>query len=556
MIQLPKLPPIYTTRHLDCISCGERLAVAEAFGEGQEDYRLKPNAQPDVWFRYMPERQRRMTTAVNRAVPNWDTMPPYAQQHEKDNHILCPRCGADNRNWALMQGEKNGRIRPNAQDHPTLSLIIALVGPTVMGMVAGLFIGTQSPDMTVNEIIIPVGIYTLVSMLLLLLFVSQPNKIFSSTSTMAVGGLGAVYVSMAVFFLLFNRNPADLWARAVPMAVGVFLAGLLPAVSIPPTWRALLQIQRLRQYLPHLAPPTWKMPHIQLGVAIASFLVVLVPVMFYFFLPIGLNIVLDRVNTRAETAVRQEIRRLNQQTDGWLQGDLSDEHKTALTTFREDIKRDLAAMEDGVRWEEVNRAISHITNTAAHSPEEVAAVLNAAKTSLQSYQDALSPIPDQFPRAVFLIWFVVVGGMVLFSTVTAVGEANRTTAQATAQLPPPVYASVANLTRVVTAELRHALDIPSDMSHIQWMQTDRNEQGGVTMQGLHRDTPQYDSNGRLLDTLIPAQHYTIVTDKWGRIQKASIRDRYVPVTVGAPGFVINELSQYQPVSQTTEALAD
>ncbi|RMD49104.1 MAG: hypothetical protein D6835_05665, partial [Candidatus Thermofonsia bacterium] len=145
---------------------------------------------------------------------------------------------------------------------------------------------------------------------------------------------------------------------------------------------------------------------------------------------------------------------------------------------------------------------------------------------------------------------------VLFSTVTAVGEVTRTAAQVAAQLPPPVYASVASLTRVVTAELRHALDIPGDMSHIQWMQTNRNEQGGVTMQGLHRDTPQYDSNGRLLDTLIPAQHYTIVTDIWGRIQKASIRDRYVPVTVGAPGFVINELQQYQPASQTAEALAD
>lgn len=556
MIQLPQLPPIYTTRHLDCISCGERLAVAEAFGKEQEDYRLKPNAQPDVGFRYMPERERRMTTAVNRAEPTWDTMPPYAQQHDKDNHILCPRCGADNRNWALMQGEQNGRIRPNAQDHPTLSLIIALVGPMVMGMVAGLFIGTQNPDMSVNEIIIPVGFYTLVSMLLLLLFVSQPQKIFSSTSTMATGGLGAVYVSMGVFFLLFNRDSAALWTRAVPMAVGVFLAGFLPAVSIPPTWRALLQIQRLRQYLPHLAPPAWKMPHVQLGIVIALLLVVVVPVMFYFFLPIGLNIVLDRVNTRAETAVRLEIQRLNQQADSWLQGDLGDEHKTALTTFQEDIKRDLAAMEDGVRWDEVSRAISHMTNTAAHSPEEIAVVLNATKTSLQSYQDALSPIPDQFPRAVFLIWVVIVGGMVLFSTVTAVGAATRTATQAAAQLPPPVYASVASLTRVVTAELRHALDIPGDMSHIQWMQTNRNEQGGVTMQGLHRDTPQYDSNGRLLDTLIPAQHYTIVTDKWGRIQKASIRDRYVPVTIGAPGFVINDLPQYQPASHTTEALVD
>ncbi|GAB4269380.1 MAG: hypothetical protein Kow0080_12930 [Candidatus Promineifilaceae bacterium] len=556
MIQLPKLPPIYTTRHLDCISCGERLAVAEAFGKEQDDYRLKPNAQPDVLFRYMPERQRRMTTAVNRAVPNLDTMPPYSTQHERDNHILCPRCGADNRNWAQMQDVQNGRIRPNIQEHPALSIIVALAAPVLLGTAVILFIGDQHRNLSAVEIGVPTVSFIFICIILLLVFVSQPSKIFSSTSTMTAGGIGAVYVSMAVFFILFNRDPSDLWARAVPMATGVFLAGFLPAISILPTWRALLQIQRLRQYLPHLALPTWKMPHIQRSVAVASLLVVVLPVVFYFFLPIGLNVVLDRVNARAETAVRLEMQRLNQQAAGWLAGDLSDEHKAALTTFQEDIKRDLDIMKDGVRWEDVNRAINHITKAAANSPEEVAVVLNIVKISLQSYQDALTPIPDQFPRAVFLIWVVVIGGMVLFSTVTAVAEVNRTVAQAAAQLPPPIYASVASLTRVVTAELRHALDIPGDMSHIQWMQTNRNEFGGVTMQGLHRDMPQYDSNGRLLDTLIPAQHYTIITDKWGRIQKASIRDRYVPVTVGAPGFIINELSQHQPASQTVAVLTD
>ena len=96
-------------------------------------------------------------------------------------------------------------------------------------------------------------------------------------------------------------------------------------------------------------------------------------------------------------------------------------------------------------------------------------------------------------------------------------------ARANRQLPHPIYANAANMVRVTLWEVRRALEIKVYFDRIQWMMTQRNEAGGIDLEGLFRDPPEFLPNGRL-DNMVRVQKYLISTDRWCRITSARIVD--------------------------------
>lgn len=117
------------------------------------------------------------------------------------------------------------------------------------------------------------------------------------------------------------------------------------------------------------------------------------------------------------------------------------------------------------------------------------------------------------------------------------------------QLPPPIFHSVANMTRVVGWEAKQALEIDGTMQHIQWVNVERNAEGGLNLTGLHRDPPNFDAQGRAIGETVRAQKHVVETDMWGRIIRATIHDTRVQRPAGGPEFVaIMPLPHDAPVS--------
>ncbi len=112
MIELPGLPRTYTSRQIECISCHNYFAVAEEFisanqmepGEGGENgrqgFRLRSKQLITTRLRYAEIRSNRPIATPGGAAANEN--PPHPPLHPLDNDICCPRCGADNRNWAQI----------------------------------------------------------------------------------------------------------------------------------------------------------------------------------------------------------------------------------------------------------------------------------------------------------------------------------------------------------------------------------------------------------------------------------------------------------------------
>jgi hypothetical protein len=105
-------------------------------------------------------------------------------------------------------------------------------------------------------------------------------------------------------------------------------------------------------------------------------------------------------------------------------------------------------------------------------------------------------------------------------------------------LPPPVFYSVANMTRLVSWEARQALEVGNQHFDIQWMSVNRNDKGGLDLVGLFRDPPHFDIFGQATGELVRAQKHTVHTDKWCRVMEAKIEDVLVPVPAGAPAGVM------------------
>lgn len=101
-------------------------------------------------------------------------------------------------------------------------------------------------------------------------------------------------------------------------------------------------------------------------------------------------------------------------------------------------------------------------------------------------------------------------------------------------LPRPIFYSTANLTRLAVWEANRGLEIGEPLNRIQWKLVERNAIGGVELKGLYWDMPTLTGD---LHQKVRAQEYSIQTDRWCRINKATVVDKIINVPANSWGFV-------------------
>ncbi len=109
MINLPDPPTVKTVRQVICAACNEPFTVSEQLMPKVATWSETQNEYPQIHMRYDDHRQRRHTNPQSRSEPFIFNQQPGQEDEQKKSrpiYINCPRCGADNRNWILMQNRR------------------------------------------------------------------------------------------------------------------------------------------------------------------------------------------------------------------------------------------------------------------------------------------------------------------------------------------------------------------------------------------------------------------------------------------------------------------
>lgn len=195
-----------------------------------------------------------------------------------------------------------------------------------------------------------------------------------------------------------------------------------------------------------------------------------------------------------------------------------------------------------------NRATTTLEGIRALLQQQPADVGNATRQQIANeisilekiIQPTATDIADKGAGNDFLkTWFKFVGTSSGLAFVFSLWAVSAHVGKINQFLPRPLFYSIANMHRVVTREASRALGLSdSNINYIQWMGIDRNDLGGITLTGLHRDLPDFDDNGHAIGNTVRAQHYEVNSDAWAHIVSIEITDLRVPRQVGSPNYAI------------------
>jgi hypothetical protein len=577
MISLPLPPRSYTTRQIRCISCDEPFVVAENFFEQNQRMNKDGHHQqeaphpvqahsPQGWrsppddvlltnLRQVPARQRRPITTQTQAQPN--TTPKYSIRGDSDfiTFVNCPRCGADNRNWVqlLSRPTQPSRFSQlfNTQSNDRFFHAALPFGFLFMGILIAYFGISLNRDLSLPQtlpLFLGVFVYALTAVFIL----SFENQLFNNIARAGMVSsvvLFSLTLALIAYTMTYVESPANLLSRSIPIAFATFLVSVLTAVNITAEWPLILRQWRVSRWLPNRAPRFFTLPPVLLSFGYLLIFAILGPLFLFIVTPALINF----INTAGEgidqpTAPISAAESLEKELDNWLSNQSKVDEETeanvtgVLTSLREFLDSDT---DQAARLAQAETTHQSLTDSLPKLPEGVRFGVKVFAETLDDFidegtavQDAETALFDEFPWIFLNMWIVFVTVAGFMTTAIAIGTVNQFALTINQQLPPPIYYSVANMTRVVAWEAMQALEIKGNMEHIQWMDVQRNNLGGINLIGLHRDPPAYDVNGRQITDLLPAQRYTVITNQWGRIQEAYIEDRRVTPTVGAPGFVV------------------
>lgn len=99
MSQFPENPHALSIKQIECISCKELITIAEdRFSDGRSsEYGVANNGSPDIHVRHQGDRNHLLIVPQLRTETQNPTFHPLPESEYVQ--IVCPRCGADNRNW-------------------------------------------------------------------------------------------------------------------------------------------------------------------------------------------------------------------------------------------------------------------------------------------------------------------------------------------------------------------------------------------------------------------------------------------------------------------------
>lgn len=505
MLNLPEPPPTRITRQLTCVSCKETFFISEddpvnnrthtsnnsGNGNGNNsepdsnasdnnnvnehsNWQMPINGAFNIQLRYQEDRTQRSVISDSHAQPQQTTYKNWEDLQRE--HINCPRCGADNRNW--------------------LNLLNPISG-------SGRLIWTQRFPAAFKGIVFSI-------ILLLIVFIAWSNTNISGMST----------------------------PRKTTLLAFVLIAAALPALELTKSshWLDLRNDRHLRQL--GQANGVNK----EVGLWLRGFLLFLIctfiiPVVLFLYGPRGMNF-LTRIFFPAPTAVVENaaapyINMLNEQLNE-MPDDVAD---LTYDTIRrlEDIPYPWAyasAVENIL--DEFNQDLEEILEDLADSTQpdtmhQITTLQTAVDQAIleinRAQDDAIqTAITETSGTVRFLaLWVMLVGVSGITSVFASMAALKSFTSHVDNVLPPPIFYSVANMTRVVVWEAKQALEVKVAVDHIQWTAVNRNQQGGITLQGLHYDSNLPHPIDNTLQTRVLAQRYEIISDCWGRIIEAKVK---------------------------------
>ena len=319
------------------------------------------------------------------------------------------------------------------------------------------------------------------------LHIQRSPQPWSRQFRLALLGYLAPVILIAVAIFRF-RDLTQGIGNLILLLVSIFLVAHIPIQSITRGWR------KLREY--HFAQPyvhtqsIWQSfpPPLRTGIASTGAFLGLIPFLLYILIPWGFDTAVNAFTPNNQQNLELTIDPLInvlKTLPGDLQGGDSEAIQTAISELEQFVQ-------------------TTTNNTTDKLPKWL-------------------PVSELFLRTwvTYVLVSSIVGIALGWSAAASYERKIRP------HLPRPLFYSVANMTRVVVWEAKHALEIGNDVDQIQWTGVQRNRQGGILLQGLYRHESATDQSSDPIHTRVLAQNYEIISDRWGHIKEASIKSARV-----------------------------
>ncbi len=509
MLDFPVPPLARITRQLTCVCCHESFTIAEDDAvrdrNPSDAWRLPLDRHPDTQLRYQPDRSRRSVAAEPRAKSNQSPDSYQEWDGGRYEQINCPRCGADNRNWMYI------------------------VNP---------------PKYTLREQL----------------------KAWWKKSGTAVFGLliTAVLVGMAARFH-FNPDPAQM-GRSITLLIVIALAGIVPTMTMLGGWHKQREYKALRAVIPAKTSPDLS-PIMQSWFAYTGLFLFILPLLLYFIIPGGFHLTYKLIKPTEPPPTPTLEQRINdvrgELEDILVQAppgstEMAEEAIADLIEFMADLPLPVDALSNLTLDQKADIVLTWAHDLARNSPEDARQPVIDAIADLERYVETadLTVTPpasaetgeagaegkqaDNLPawftadRNFLSAWFRYVLAASIATLIFSLIAVNGYVRRISLHLPRPIFHSIANMTRVAVWEAGTSLEIEDEIHLIQWTQIQRNDAGGIDLEGIYRDMVPDDKADESLQARVRGQRYQISTDRWARIESAQITDVRVPVRPRLP----------------------
>lgn len=348
----------------------------------------------------------------------------------------------------------------------------------------------------------------------------------------AVWGVAiAVALTVAAAWRQFD---ADNVGRSLVFLLAVFLAGFLPCYFVPKAWYALRDYRNGRGYVPTRIPLSPPLRHILI---IGAIFIFILPGFLYIATPLGFDFAGELISPTSPPTLPQRINTVIEEIGPVLEKTPNDKEvraEDAVGTLERLL--DLTPAEGATLYQRSQTALAAARDTAKQRPDSETTTQIAAEIgTLESFINATKP--PRVDTGFLKTWFKYTMTSHVLAAVLAMMAVSQYVGRINRQLPRPIFHSVSGMVRVVQWEVQRALEVDGDMRHVQWMDVERNEVGGINMIGLHRASPEFE-DGRPAGTTIRAQRYEIMSDAWGRLVYAEVRDIRAPISAVSPEHAV------------------
>jgi hypothetical protein len=361
-----------------------------------------------------------------------------------------------------------------------------------------------------------------------------------------------VFIVMAAYF---HFHWGDKTVRSLIMVTVVGLAGIITTRQMLGTWLA----QREYGYFTQVVPPTSLSqkisPPLKVWLNFTALYLIIIPLFFYVIFPSGFY----WLTTLGEPAPPEPPITLEQRINNIL-GELeivlveappgtiepAAEAIDDLVAFLEGVPMPVDALDNLTLDQRAAIVLSWTNDLLKDASEEDKQSIRSAITNLESFINTANldtavsdttPTPDTTPaeqppwekldKQFFNAWFKYVLAASIASLAFSMLAVNGYVRRINQQLPPPIYHSLATMTRVVIWEAKRTLEIGEEIKYIQWTSAQRNALGGIVLEGYYRDDSLVDLPDSPPTTKVRAQRYQIMSDRWGHILSSTIKTAHV-----------------------------